>query len=573
MRLLGRYAVVRDEPLWIAASLAGFAAIFATVPIALVAYLLSRVLRGTLGRPQLAFSIAVFLVAIALRIVVASAAGRRVRDVLSRRAERLRVAVIERLRRVPARELARVDAGGTVAAVTTGLDEAIALFGDAFDALFGGVLTALLTLTVLAIVDWRIALVSLAFLPITAGYLWRSRKSSSRAMPRLLRARAEGSSRFFEYVESVALLRAFGRTTERARRLAWALRELQIKAFETAIAPISFGVLALFFIEFGFAIALMVGTNLGATAGVAGARYLLALVIALAYFQTLFDALDGYLRLRDAGSNVREIERLLELDTVDAGSTDAPEGRELVIDRVSFAYDRGPVLHDISYRFPLGVTAIVGRSGAGKSALAGIIAGLWDPSDGNVFIGGVDLWKLSADARARTIALVFQDVYLTEDTIAKNIAAGRPGASDEDVRSAARTANCDEFVARLPEGYATVVRAGGTNLSLGERQRIAIARALLSHAPIMVFDECTASLDAATERAVHRAIETLAHHRTIVLITHRLGTVRHARHIVVLANGVVSETGTHESLLSGNGEYSRLWAAYERTRHWRAAAV
>ena len=573
MTLLRRYVDRHDGSLVIACALAICAALLAALPTGILAFALYHALHDALRRSQVAVAVTVLAIAVAVRIVVATAAGRRLQRVLSRCAERLRLDVLERLRRLSPRELADIDAGRTVAIVTTGIDETIAILGDAFDVIFGSLVTALLILAILATIDWRIALVSLAFLPLSAGYLWRSRKISSRATPRLVRARSEGASRFFEYIESVSLLRAFGRTAERTRRLSWALRELQIKAFETAIAPIPFGVLTLFFVEFGFTIAVMAGTQFGANASFAGARYVIALAIALAYFQALFDALDAYLRLRDADSNLRELERLLDADLVEGiSNVDALRTHDLVVEHVSFSYDRGPVLHDISHRFPIGLTAIVGRSGAGKSALAGVMAGLWKPSDGTVRFGGVDVRTLSHDERTRAVAFVFQDVHLLEDTVANNIAAGRPGASFEEIRAAAHTAECDEFVARLAEGYDSVVRAGGANFSLGERQRIAIARALLSRAPIMIFDECTASLDAAAERAVHRAIEAIADRTTIVLITHRLATVRNARQIVVLAGGAVSEAGTHDVLLERKAEYWTLWSAYERSRRWREAS-
>jgi ATP-binding cassette subfamily B protein len=158
-----------------------------------------------------------------------------------------------------------------------------------------------------------------------------------------------------------------------------------------------------------------------------------------------------------------------------------------------------------------------------------------------------------------------------EESVARNIAAGRPGATRAEILRAAQIAGCDDFVLRLPDCYDTEVRSGGANFSLGERQRIAIARMLLSDAPVVVLDECTASLDAAAERAVHRAIAVLAETKTVVLITHRLGTVRHVAQIVVLAAGTVAEAGTHDELLRNGGEYARLWAAHERARRWKLA--
>jgi ATP-binding cassette subfamily B protein len=564
---------LRGLPVLPAVARAVFCAILALIPTAIVAFVLYGVLNRGTRTTELAGAAAILAVSVVVRIALSSAAGRQVRRALGERAERVRVAVLDALQRVPAGRVREIDAGRTVAILTTGIDEAITVYADAFDAIFGGTLTALLILVMLAVIDWRIALIALAFAPLTAGYLWQSRAISGRAAPRLVRARSEGTSRFFEYVESVALLRTFGRTAERAQRLAWALQELKIKAFETSIAPIPFGVLALFFIEFGFAITVMVGVEVNAASGFAATRFLLAALVALSYFQTLFDATDGYLRLRDARSTWIEVERLLERSaTVIRDSPRVPERFDVALENVGFAYDRGPVLTDLSCRFEeRGVTALVGRSGAGKSALATLIAGLNEPACGTVSIGGIDLMSLSAYDRARTVRLVFQDTELLTGTVAENIAAGRPGASDAEIRAAAHTAQCDEFIARLPGGFNAPLRAAAATLSLGERQRLAIARALIAGVPVVVFDECTASLDPVAERAVHAAIEKLALRATVVLITHRLGTVRNAARILVLADGRIAESGTHAALLETGGEYARLWSAYEAANAWRVA--
>jgi ATP-binding cassette subfamily B protein len=571
MNPLRSLLVLDAAPVRRAAVLSSLATLAATIPLAVIAFVLVRAVRGTIPRSAFEVAADAVVASLVVQIPLARAAARCLRDALEGRAEALRAAVVAHLRAVPARSLSALDPGQTLAVITLGLDDAIALTGNAFDALFGGLLRALCAVAVVAAIDWRIALVSLLFVPVAAGYLRQSRSVSSRATPRLVRARSEGASRFWEYVESIALLRSFGCTAERLRRLSLAIAELNVKAFENAVAPLTFGVIALFFVEFGFAIAMMIGVQIGG--GTAGIAYILALTIALAYFQTLFGALDGYLRLRDAPANLHAIEWLLALPRTPAQTAALPRDAELVLEGVSFAYDREPVLRDVSLRFPQrAVTAIVGRSGAGKSALANVIAGLWDPACGSATIGGADVRTLDPALRAQTIAMVFQDAYVVEDTIANNIAAGNPAASAERVRWAARTAHCDAFVARFPQGYETIVRADGADLSPGERQRIAIARMLLSDAPVVVLDECTASLDAAAERAVHDAIDALAARKTVVLITHRLGTVRHAGLIVVLTAGRIAETGTHERLLQNGGEYARLWSAHERVHHWKAAS-
>jgi len=574
MKAMRQYTSVPAPELSAAAMLAVVAALFATVPIGTITYTLYHQLHRTTTNGELRAAILALAVAIVLQVVASVAAAGIVRKLLGKRAQAMRVAVIEGLRRVPARQLADVDAGRCVAILTTGLDDAVESLGAAFDAIFSGALTALFTACVLLVVDWRIGLVALMLLPVALGYVWQSRRLAARASPRLGEARSEGTSRFFEYVSSVGLLRAFGATAERARRLGRALSELQVKTFESSVSPITYGVMAMFFVEFGFGVTMIVAATIASTGGIGVIALMLALLIALFYFQTMFDAVDGYVRVRDAAADVFAVGRLLEIASSAPASVAAtPADGELTAGHVTFAYDRGPVLENVSLRFaPGSTTAIVGPSGAGKSALAGVLAGLWEPLEGSVTVGGVEAGKLAPDVRARTIALVFQDTYLSEDTIRANIAAGRPGASDDEIRRAATTANCDEFVARFPDGYDTMLKGGGANLSAGERQRIAIARALVSDASIVLFDECTASLDAAAERAVHRAIEALAGHKTVVLITHRMGTVRTLPNIVVLAGGRVVETGTHAALLGNRGEYARLWAAYERAGDWKAAS-
>jgi len=570
MRFLNRFVDTGDGAFRGAAALAAVAAVFSIGPLAGITYVLVRAMNGQPVRDVVVAVTAIVAGVAIVQIPLAAAGSRLFRTALERRAERLRVEVIDHLRRVPSRTLADLDPGQILATVTLGLDQATGIINGAFDALFAGAFKAAGAIAVVAAIDWRIALVALAFLPVSVIYVQRSRIISSRATPRLALAQAEGSSRFFEYVESVALLRSFGATAERLRRLALAIAELKYKAFENTIAPMTFGVVALFFIQFGFAIAMMVGVLIaGHNVGV---QYILAFTLALAYFQTLFEALDGFLCLRDATAHVDIVEWLLALPATAARTDRVPQRHDLALEGIGFAYDRGPVLHDVAIRFPeRAVTAIVGPSGAGKSALAGVIAGIWEPAAGSVRVGGVDIGTLTQEARAHTLAVVFQETQMFEESVARNIGAGRPSATRAEILRAAQIAGCDEFVLRLPEGYDTIVRPDGANFSLGERQRIAIARMLLSEAPVVVLDECTASLDAAAERAVHRAIAVLAETKTVVLITHRLGTVRHVPHIVVLAAGTVAEAGTHEELLRAGGEYARLWSAHERARHWKLA--
>jgi subfamily B ATP-binding cassette protein MsbA len=235
--------------------------------------------------------------------------------------------------------------------------------------------------------------------------------------------------------------------------------------------------------------------------------------------------------------------------------------QDIVFDRVSFRYPTGdPVLHEVSFRLPRGkVVALVGPSGAGKTTIADLLPRFHDPNSGQILMDGVPLTRISRRSLRSLMGVVSQDTVLLNDTVLANIAFGSPGASREQVEAAALAANAAGFIATLPKGYDTMLGERGTLLSGGQRQRIAIARALLRDPPILILDEATSALDTESERLVQQAIERLMLQRTVLVIAHRLATVRHADEIVVLEAGRVVQRGSHDELLRSGGLYRRLY--------------
>ncbi|MDP2711207.1 MAG: ATP-binding cassette domain-containing protein, partial [Solirubrobacteraceae bacterium] len=251
-----------------------------------------------------------------------------------------------------------------------------------------------------------------------------------------------------------------------------------------------------------------------------------------------------------------------------------PAGAAVRLRGVRFSYGDDRVLDGVDVDVPAGsVLALVGPSGAGKTTVARLVARFWDVDDGCVEIGGVDVRELSGATLMAHVALVFQDVYLFSDTIEANIRAGRPGASADEVREAARRARVDEIVRRMPDGWRTQVGDGGAALSGGERQRVSIARALLKDAPIVVLDEATSALDPLSESAVEQALAELKADRTTIVIAHRLSTVVAADQIAVLEHGRIVERGSHRELLELGGRYADFWRERRRARGWRLAPV
>ena len=241
-----------------------------------------------------------------------------------------------------------------------------------------------------------------------------------------------------------------------------------------------------------------------------------------------------------------------------------PQDAGVCFEHVSFRYlgRSKNALTDISFTAPAGsLTALVGGSGCGKTTLIRLIMRYADPQQGRILIGGSDIRALTQEDLMRQISVVFQDVYLFDDTIANNIRLGKANASDAEIEAAARTARCHDFIMAMPEGYQTRVGDIGGKLSGGEKQRISIARALLKNAPIIILDEPTAALDTESEVAVQQAIDALVQDKTVIVITHRLSTISGAQQIIVLSGGQVAESGTHSELLTQNGVYRRLWQA------------
>lgn len=262
---------------------------------------------------------------------------------------------------------------------------------------------------------------------------------------------------------------------------------------------------------------------------------------------------------------------ILELDTMDIDGKDIkPKGYDIKLDNVSFSYDKRKIIDGVSLTIPQNTTtAIVGPSGGGKSTLCNLIARFWDVDSGEITLDGVNVKDYSMNSLMNNFAFVFQTVYLFADTIENNIKFGRQDASREEVIEAAKKACCHDFISKLPDGYDTVIGEGGASLSGGEKQRISIARAIMKDAPIIILDEATANVDPENEKDLMDAVEALTKEKTIIMIAHRLKTVRHADQIVVIDKGRISQRGTHEQLMNEEGIYKRFIDSRTQAVGWK----
>lgn len=274
--------------------------------------------------------------------------------------------------------------------------------------------------------------------------------------------------------------------------------------------------------------------------------------------------------LRQLENNEHKVQEIFSIPALDEHSTGkTAKDNGISFSHVSFSYEERPILKDVSFEVPeKTTTAIVGPSGSGKTTINNLIARFWDVDQGRITIGGIDVRDYTLDGLMEKISIVFQEVYLFNDTIANNIRFGRPSATLEEVKEAARKACCDEFIEALPQGYETVVGEGGATLSGGEKQRISIARCLLKDAPIILLDEATANVDPENEEKLIQAIDALLHEKTVVMIAHRLKTVERADQIITLADGKIKQRGTHQTLAEEDGIYRDFRDARYEALNW-----
>ncbi|MBP1996125.1 ABC transporter ATP-binding protein [Paenibacillus eucommiae] len=441
-----------------------------------------------------------------------------------------------------------------------------------------GLLAALITAFLLFALDWRLACVALAGVPLSLVVTAAANRKFADLLNILDEPRKETNRRITEYIRGIPLIQAFGLRNDQLRPFIEAMGVYRDRSIAYNRKLASYIALDSVVFELGFAAVLAVGTSLYAQGSVDPLTLALVLLLTLGLYEPLpLLELAGFRRLLQRSLwNLNDIFGAKPLPEPLPNEEQKLRSYEIAFDQVSFSYGERPILQDITLRIPEGkVTALVGPSGSGKTTLLNLISRFWDVHQGSVTIGGADVRRLRADTLMSQLSMVFQDVYLFKDTLLNNIRFGRPDATDEEVYTSAGAARCHDFIRKLPEGYATVAGEGGGNLSGGERQRVSIARALLKDAPVLLLDEATASIDPGNELLVTQALQELANGKTVVVIAHRLHTIRGADQIIVLEKGRVIDAGGHAELLERCGLYQRFW--HERlqaeTREWNSKNI
>ena len=380
-------------------------------------------------------------------------------------------------------------------------------------------------------------------------------------------------STVMEYLKGIKVFKSHNMTSPHFERLLNRLEEVRRISIYTECKMAPPTAIYSMVVNFLMPLVLLGGSSMLLGGHIGGETLIAFLMMSMAISRLLTAFEHYYIMLKDLKLAADNLEQAMEQAPLSYTANDfEPETYDVEFQHVRFSYDSGTeVLHDISFSSPAGsVTALIGPSGSGKSTVANLIARFWDVDSGHIFIGGKDIKELNPDRLLEFVSAVFQENRLLSDTILNNIRVGRPEASMEEVVEAAKAACCHEFITKLPRGYDTVLSEGGASLSGGEKQRIAIARAILKNAPILLLDESTASLDADNESKINRALDELMKGKTVFVIAHRLNTIKNAGRIIVLNDGIIEEMGTHAELMKKHGHYYEMVQEQEKAKRWIA---
>lgn len=481
----------------------------------------------------------------------------------------VRIRLAERLRKLPLGFFGNRDLADLTETLMGDVNRLEHVWSHCLGYLYGSYISTAVIAVALLVYDWRLALAALWGVPAAFALLFGSRKWAKRNSEITKAAGLQASDGMQEMIENIREIRATNQEDRFLRQLNSKIDyhektsikgELTVGIFVNAASAI---------MRLGVATTILTGANLilsGKIDFMLLFMFLLVITRVYAPFDQALALIAEMFVSQVSASRLMEIE---DMPVADGAEEFHPAGHDIEFQNVSFSYDNKEVLHDVSFTAKEGeVTALVGPSGSGKSTCARLAARLWDIDSGRISVGGVDISTVDPEVLLSDYAMVFQDVMLFDDTVMENIRLGRHGATDEEVRAAARAANCDEFVQKLPDGYDTPIGENGAKLSGGERQRISIARALLKNAPIVLLDEATASLDVENESKVQAALSRLLAGKTVLVIAHRMRTVQSADKVVVLTEGRVAEQGSPVELLAMDGIFAHMVRLQTQGQSW-----
>ena len=482
-----------------------------------------------------------------------------------------RISLAEQLRKIPLSFFGKKDLADLTNSIMGDCATLETAFSHYVPALAGSLISTTLIAICLFAIDFRMALAAVWVLPIAFTITLFSARIQEYFNHKSVAANVALESGVQECIESLQNMKSNNTEERYLKGLDKKIDYVEKRHIITELGTALFVVSSTLILKFGIATVALVGSALLIRGEIDIPLFFMFLLVASRLYAPLEGALQNLAAVISTKTNINRMNEILDQPVQTGTDRVTNKGYDIVFDHVEFAYNAGEnVLEDVSFTAKQGeVTALIGPAGGGKTTISRLAARFWDADDGVVSIGGVDVSTVDPEALLVDFAQVFQDVVLFDDTIMQNIRLGRPDATDEEVFAAARAANCDDFVSRMPKGYETRIGENGALLSGGERQRISIARAILKNAPIVLLDEATASLDVENETKVQEALSCLLERKTVLVIAHRMRTVMNADQIVLLSGGRVVEMGSPAELLKKNGKYAQMWSSYTESINWK----
>ena len=481
-----------------------------------------------------------------------------------------RLTLAERLRRLPLGYFGKRDLADLTETLMGDVNRMEHVWSHVLGYLYGSYISTALIAVCLVFYDWKLTIACLWGVPVAFILLFGSRKMTEKAAERTKAAAIRVSDGIQEALENVREIRASNREEFYLEKLNRKIDDHERIMIKGELSTGLFINGASVIMRLGVATTILAGVGEILSGDIDFMMLFLFLMVITRVYAPFDQSLALIAEMFVSQVSADRINEIYSTPLAEGAERFEPEGHDIVFEHVSFAYDEKKVLDDVSFTAAEGeVTALVGPSGSGKSTCAKLAARLWDIDEGTIKVGGVDISTVDPEVLLTDYSVVFQDVVLFDDTVMENIRLGKHGASDEEVLAAAKAANCDEFVERLPEGYNTSIGENGAKLSGGERQRISIARALLKDAPIILLDEATASLDVENETKVQGALSRLLRGKTVLVIAHRMRTVEAADKIIVLKEGRVAEEGTPADLMKKGGIFERMVELQKQSAGWK----
>ncbi|MEM8766622.1 MAG: ABC transporter ATP-binding protein [Pseudomonadota bacterium] len=562
IRALLPFARPARPQLFLAAAIAAVSALCGLIPYWVVYQAVLALMETSADGERLWMLAGIALVAVVARFTLSGIANYVAHNGAFRIQYGIRMALAEHLARLPLGYVNKRRSGELKKVMADDVERLELFLAHAIPDLTAGLVTFFALLGWMIWVDWRMAIAVFGLvIPAFAAIAYAMRKAGHH-MTEYKTTQGEMNAAIVELIRGMPVVKTFNRDEDEVRGT-----ERVIQRYVSVVRDYS-----LEFLPFGTAFYVLLGSNvllilpiggwLWSTGSLSSADLLFFLIVGLGALSTLVSLLFLFANLSHISSGGQLVTDILDESALAAQSMDQAEPQDATVSffDVSFRYEKRWVLEDISLTARAGeLTALVGPSGGGKSTIAALIGRFWDPQMGRIEIGGVPLKNLAPESLNRHVAMVLQETFLFDDTVASNLRVGKADATQAELEDAARRAQIHERIAALPTGYETRIGEHGARLSGGERQRLAIARAMLADAPIIVLDEATAFVDPENETALQEAIGQLVHGRTVIMIAHRLSTIAGADAILVVDGGHIVEQGRHDELVARRGVYARLW--------------